>query len=147
MVWPTGCGREWAETLLCWRQKIYPYPVKVKERRDLYEIKYSKAVCIYEELVFHDNRADAAWLHDHLPLLAEYTARAFCEIFEIPFHAPGDVDGDGEVTSTDARLALQAAVGKGELSAGQQAAADVDGDGKVTSTDARLILQHSIGKD
>ena len=61
--------------------------------------------------------------------------------------APGDVDGDGKVTSTDARLALQLAVGKvreGDLPI--PAAADADGDGKVTSTDARLILQYSVGK-
>lgn len=147
MVWPTGRGREWTETILRWRQKIYPYPVQVKERQDLYEINQTKAVCIYEELVFHDNGEDARWLHNNLSLLAEYTARAFCEIFEIPFRAPGDVDGDGKVTSTDARLALQSAVGKVELGEEQLAAADVDGDGNVTSTDARLILQQSIGKD
>ena len=147
MVWPTGRGREWAETILRWRQEIYPYPVKVKERADLYEIKNSNAVCIYEELVFHDNEEDAAFLHGHLRQLAEHTARAFCEIFGLPFRRPGDVDGDGAITSTDARLALQAAVGKVELTAGEAAAADVDRDGKVTSTDARLILQTSIGKN
>ena len=58
----------------------------------------------------------------------------------------GDVDGDGKVTSTDARLALQAAAGKVDLTEEQKKAADVDGDGKVTSTDARLILQDSVGK-
>ena len=60
---------------------------------------------------------------------------------------PGDVDGDGRVTSTDARLVLQLSVGK--IRAENlviPAVADVDGDGKVTSTDARLILQYSVGK-
>jgi hypothetical protein len=108
-------------------------------------------VCIYEELVFHDNKEDAAWLHNNLRVLAEYTARAFCEIFGLQFVDPyaritGDVDGDGDITSTDARLALQAAVGKVDLSEDEAAAADVDGDGEVTSTDARLILQESVGK-
>ena len=151
MVWPTGVGREWAETILDWRRKIYPYPVKVKERTDLYEIAQSKAVCVYEELVFHDNKEDAAWLHNNLRLLAEYTARAFCEIFGVEFvdpyaRIPGDVDGDGKVTSTDARLSLQAPVGKVELTEEQKEVADVDGDGKVTTTDARIILQEAVGK-
>ena len=59
----------------------------------------------------------------------------------------GDVDGDGKITSTDARLTLQLSVNKiGESDLKVPAAADVDGDGKVTSTDARLILQFSVGK-
>ncbi len=56
----------------------------------------------------------------------------------------GDVDDDGTVTSTDARLALQAAVGKVELTEKQKVAADMDGDGTVDSTDARKILQNTV---
>lgn len=56
----------------------------------------------------------------------------------------GDVDGDGDIDSTDARLALQAAVGSIELTNKQKEAADMDGDGKITTTDARLILQKSV---
>ena len=60
---------------------------------------------------------------------------------------PGDADGDGKITSTDARLALQIAVNKIDRSSvSKPAALDVDGDGGVTSTDARLILQFSVGK-
>ena len=58
----------------------------------------------------------------------------------------GDVDGDGGITSTDARLTLQFYAGKigdGDLNL---ALADVDGDGSITSTDARLILQKYAGK-
>ena len=59
----------------------------------------------------------------------------------------GDADGDGKITSTDARLVLQLSVGKiHESDLAVPAAADVDGDGSVTSTDARLILQYSVGK-
>ena len=59
---------------------------------------------------------------------------------------PGDVNGDEKVDTTDARLALQHAVGKIELDAEQQARADVSGDDKVDTTDARLILQKAVGK-
>ena len=59
----------------------------------------------------------------------------------------GDADGDGKITSTDARLALQLSVDTiTEADVTDPAALDVDGDGKVTSTDARLILQKSVGK-
>ena len=59
----------------------------------------------------------------------------------------GEADGDGKITSTDARLALQLAVEKVPLDKVRLLGlADVDHDGKVTSTDARLILQYSVGK-
>lgn len=58
----------------------------------------------------------------------------------------GDVDGDKDVDSTDARLALQAATGKVKLEEEQKVNADYDNDGDVDSTDARLILQKSVGK-
>ena len=58
-----------------------------------------------------------------------------------------DVDGDGSITSTDARLVLQLAVEKiSESDLKVPEAADVDGDGSITSTDARLILQYAVGK-
>lgn len=53
----------------------------------------------------------------------------------------GDVDGDGKVTTTDARIVLQAAAGKETLDERQKVSADVDGDGEVTTTDAREILK------
>ena len=58
----------------------------------------------------------------------------------------GDVDGDGKVTSTDARLTLQFGVDKIGEEDLDVSLADADGDGKVTSTDARLLLQLSVGK-
>lgn len=57
----------------------------------------------------------------------------------------GDLDGDGVVTSADARLALRAAVGLELLTDEQKKAADMDGDGEITSADARLILRKAVG--
>ena len=58
----------------------------------------------------------------------------------------GDVDGDGKITSADARLALRASVGLEKLSYEDYSfdAADADYDGEVTSADARLILRASV---
>lgn len=59
----------------------------------------------------------------------------------------GDADGSGDITTTDARLMLQYAVGKVTEAEVNTRLADVDGDGAITSTDARLALQHAAGKD
>lgn len=150
MVWPTGKGRDWAETILRYRRQIYPYPCAVHERTDLYELNSTTATAVYEELVFHDNEEDATWLHEHMRELAAYTVRAFCEIFHMTFLDPygekaeGDANGDNKVDTSDARLTLQHAVGKIQLDAEQQARADISGDGTVDTTDARLILQQAV---
>ncbi|NOY11659.1 MAG: hypothetical protein GXO67_06200 [Archaeoglobi archaeon] len=49
----------------------------------------------------------------------------------------GDVNGDGKITSVDALMALQMAVGKLEA----RSVADMDEDGKVTSKDAMEIMK------
>ncbi len=58
----------------------------------------------------------------------------------------GDINGDGVVNTTDARLALQYAVEKITLNENQLKAGDVDGNGVVNTTDARLILQYAVEK-
>ena len=59
----------------------------------------------------------------------------------------GDVDGDGNITTADARLALRRAIGleKYEKGSAQFRACDVDKDGSVTTGDARLILRAVVG--
>lgn len=58
----------------------------------------------------------------------------------------GDADMNGNVEAADALMALQAAIGKVNLSAEQQTRADVDGTVGVTANDALLILQYAIKK-
>ena len=84
-----------------------------------------------------------------------YTAGVYCNDCqkyisghkEIPvlMNNIGDVDGDGQITSSDARLALRAAVGLDVLSDAQKKTSDADSDGQVTSSDARLILRAAVG--
>ncbi len=59
--------------------------------------------------------------------------------------AIGDIDGDGNITAADARLALRASVALENLDEVQKKAADADGDGNITAADARLILRASVG--
>lgn len=59
----------------------------------------------------------------------------------------GDVDGDGQITSSDARLALRRAVDLETYKpeSREYKAADVDLDGGITSGDARMILRAAVG--
>lgn len=61
-------------------------------------------------------------------------------------HQRGDVNGDGKVSITDARLLLQAAVGKTIFNAEQVSVGDFNGDGQISTTDARWALQIAVGK-
>ncbi len=57
----------------------------------------------------------------------------------------GDVNGDGKVDTTDAKLIMQydlKLVGDSDL---ELSVADVNGDGKVDTTDAKLIMQLDLG--
>ena len=58
----------------------------------------------------------------------------------------GDVDRDGSVTSSDARLALRAAVGLENYEKDSYAflAGDVDFDGTVPAGDARMVLRAAV---
>ena len=58
----------------------------------------------------------------------------------------GDVNGDGEVTVTDALMVLQHSVGKITLDETVLKNADVDGEEGITVTDALAILQASVDK-
>ena len=61
---------------------------------------------------------------------------------------PGDVDGDGSVTTMDARLVLRYCVSMdATMSERGMLAADIDFDGKVTSQDSRWILRTAVGYD
>ena len=55
----------------------------------------------------------------------------------------GDIDGDGEITSSDAMIAIRQSIG---ISSGFGTRfSDFDGDGDVTAADALAILRKSIG--
>ncbi|MCR5690350.1 MAG: hypothetical protein K6G71_08895, partial [Clostridiales bacterium] len=59
----------------------------------------------------------------------------------------GDVDGDGQVNASDARLALRAAAKLDELGGAFASAADPDSSDTVNATDARMILRAAAKLD
>lgn len=58
----------------------------------------------------------------------------------------GDVNQDGKVNLTDAKLVMQHYNGAKTLNSQQKKNADVNGDGKVNLTDAKLIMQYYNGE-
>lgn len=57
----------------------------------------------------------------------------------------GDIDGDGRVTASDARLALRYCVGLEDISPDRLSYANCDGNDTISAADARLILRTSVG--
>ena len=72
--------------------------------------------------------------------------KAAIDALDKPTVLYGDVNADGRVDSSDARVVLQTAVGKLALTEDRTAAADVDGSQTIDSSDARYILQKSVQK-
>ncbi len=57
----------------------------------------------------------------------------------------GDLNGDGKVSSIDARKALQKVVGSDTVSSKDLKVADFNNDGQLTAYDARQILKLAAG--
>lgn len=87
-VWPTGKGKALAQQMLALRNAFYAAGGRVIENTELTEIRNTTAVCIYDEMVFHDNPEDAAFLHNRMQAFAEADAKALCAYFNIPFKDP-----------------------------------------------------------
>lgn len=81
----------------------------------------------------------AAEIKHHVP------ARITIDKAEIPA-AAGDVNQDGKVNLTDAKLVMQHYNGARTLDGQGKKNADVNGDGKVNLTDAKLIMKYYNGK-
>lgn len=58
----------------------------------------------------------------------------------------GDIDGNGNISATDAYKAQLFFLGKISLTPEQQKRADVNGDGRVDATDALLIEKYALGE-
>ena len=99
------------------------------------------------EVGFIDNTKDNTIFDTTFAEFALSIAKSVMENAGLAFVPPvviGDVDGDGKVTASDARLILRAAVGLEDVSL---ETGDVDGDGKITSTDARDALRIATGQE
>lgn len=105
---------------------------------------YSKTAT-FDSYVFDDTHADFE-IHGYTGSTAETYANNNGYTF-VPLDsvAPGDADGNGEITIRDAALILQYIAGW-DVEVDEEAA-DADGNGEITIRDAALILQFIAGWD
>ena len=87
MCWNNAKSKKWTNILHKHRQTI-PTTHKVVTNNELYEIRATSAVCLYDELFFHDNAADCQWFHNGgMEKMAEETVKALCEICGVKYRA------------------------------------------------------------
>lgn len=86
MCYPNAASKAKANIIHKYRKCVSSH--KVKTRSDLYEINATKMVCLYDELIFHDNAEDCKWFHNGgMEKLAEETVQALCEICGVTYKA------------------------------------------------------------
>lgn len=51
----------------------------------LYEIKSTKAICVYVEVGFHDNPDEAQWIIDHTQEIAEAITQGLCDHYGVAY--------------------------------------------------------------
>lgn len=97
------------------------------------------------EVGFVDSDVDNKIFDNDFEDMAMGIAKGLCEAVGETYSPLGDLDGDGKVTSADARLALRYATGLELAKENALALGDMDKDGKITSADARIILRKATG--
>lgn len=111
----------------------------IKARPELYEVRSSKAPCVYVEVDFHDVKDVAKWIIEHTGEIAEAIAKGICNYFGVTY-----VVGGGDNTPDSyAKEAVEWAVKNGILK----------GDGKdyklhssVTRQDMLVFLYRAVKK-
>lgn len=91
MCWNSAESKAAAALIGKYRKSVTPHKVVV--RTDLYEIRTTNMVCVYDELFFHDNAEDCKWFHNGgMALMAEETVQALCEQLGVTYKAPKTAD-------------------------------------------------------
>ncbi|MBQ1211613.1 MAG: N-acetylmuramoyl-L-alanine amidase [Clostridia bacterium] len=89
MCWNDAINKKAANVMNQYRKALPPGSWhKVVPNNDLYEIRATRAVCLYDELIFHDNAEDCRWFHDGgMEKMAEDAVKAFCDWFDVPYRS------------------------------------------------------------
>ncbi len=72
------------------REPLYGRSVFLNTNESSYELRYTRAPCIFDEIVCHDNIEDASFFHDNIQQFAVKTAEALCEFFGFRMRKPAD---------------------------------------------------------
>lgn len=77
-----------ADAIRSRRATIYPREIRLAKNRTFYEINTPKATTIYDEVAFHDNAADVAFIHGDTDAIAREIAHGLCLYAGKPFIDP-----------------------------------------------------------
>ena len=64
--------------------------METRPTTSLGEVRQSRAPAVLAEIGYHDNYADATWIENNRPAIAEALARALTRFFGVPFLYPMD---------------------------------------------------------
>lgn len=108
LCWGNQASRDAAAVIGKYRKSITPHKVAV--RTNLYEIRATNMICLYDELFFHDNAEDCAWFHNGgMEIMAEETVQALCEQLDVTYKAPNNTNAkvkelEAKVKELEARV-------------------------------------------
>ena len=67
---------------------------------NLYEVKYTNAICVYVEVGFHDNPEEARWIIDHTEDIAEAIAKGLCNHYGVKY-VPANTEPKPETNTAE----------------------------------------------
>ena len=103
----------------------------------------SPASNMYPESWWYPNRFSDVGNQEHSSWIAYAMATVYPELKDAVRRPEGDVDGDGEVTVTDALASLRMAIDPKEYYDSEKRLADIDGDGEATVSDTLRIMRRA----
>ena len=105
LCWNDKESRDKANVLHKYRKCVNTHVVRTD--RNLYEIRATNALCLYDELIFHDNAADCKWFHNGgMRQMAEETVQALCEICGVAYTEESTKKPAATKTKTPTALVL-----------------------------------------
>ena len=91
-------GKRAAEIIAENLKTVYPLPDKVRAlpNSTFAELRLTRAPAVLAEIGYHDNQADASWIRNNVPRIAEALSRAVAQYLGVAFKAPsGKGNGTG----------------------------------------------------
>ena len=84
----SGDNLRLANCIISRRKELYKGNQAVFEDKSLYELNATNSIAVIDEVVFHDNTADAKFFHENMKEFAKLTVKAFCDYFKMTFKDP-----------------------------------------------------------
>ncbi|SKA78465.1 N-acetylmuramoyl-L-alanine amidase [Clostridium sp. USBA 49] len=89
IYYTSNAGKLLASSLYKYIEPLTPSKDRgIKNTNKLYELNNTKAPAVLIEISFHDNRDDARFIINNMPLIAEAIVKGICDYFNVTFKKP-----------------------------------------------------------